>query len=413
MRVAPRLLMTTAGAAAALLMAPTAAVAAQKAEAPAQPKRDLSKDFIAAISPYSKALEAKDYASATAAIEAARAKADNPDERYTVDRIAFDIANAQNDNAARMKAISGALASGAAPANEQVAFNGALATQAFNDNNDAEAIRYATAAKAAGSTDPNMDLVIAQSYGRQKDYPKAIAAWNNLIAREKAAGKTPQEDYYKRVAQYAYQTGDSALLNRSLQDWLVAYPTQKNWRDTLTTSMVQGKYAEPVQLDFFRLMRASDALTTADDWRGYAELASYYNLNGEVIAAVDAGSASGLLDRSSTQEIYTRSKAKSAEDRSSLVNEANTAAAKTTAKPVAAAADALVGYGDYAKAIDLYKIALTKPGVDANEVRLRMGIAQTLAGSYADAITSFGSVEGERQVLATYWTLWVNSRMGA
>ncbi len=57
-----------------------------------------------------------------------------------------------------------------------------------------------------------------------------------------------------------------------------------------------------------------------------------------------------------------------------------TAAAAPNGKPASRTADAYLGYGDNAKAIELYKLALTKGGVDNDEVNTRLGIALLALG---------------------------------
>ena len=386
------------------------AAAQKKAE---EPKRNLTKPFLEAVGPYEKAMKAKDYAAAQAAIEAGRARATTPDEKYIVNRFAFDVANATKNDAAANAAMEQIVASGAAPQKEVVLFNGALAVRAYNDQRNEDALRFAAAAKAAGSTDANLDTVIAETYGRQKNYPKAIAAFQSQVDTQTAAGQKPEEDVYRRLARYGQLSGDQAAIDRTQQQWVAAYPTPDNWRVALNNAMVGRNYPEGVQLDYFRLMNLSGALTKGEDYRAYAELASYQNLNGEVVSAVDRGTQAGLLNSADVADIYGRAKAKSGEDRTSLQTEFKTASSKAAARPVALAADALFGYGSYDQAIELYKLALSKPGVDADEVNLRLGIAQANKGDLSAARASFAKVKGQRQPLATYWTMWLNSRSAA
>ena len=378
-----------------------------------EPKRDLTKPFVQALAPYQKAMAAKDYAAAKAAIDAARSKASNPDERYVVNRFAFDVANATNDEALQNSSMEAVIASGAAPTKELQIFNGALAVRAYNSQQDADTLRYAAAAKAAGATDPNLDVAIAETYGRQKDYPKAIGAFQSQLDAQKAVGQVPAEEIYRRIARYAQLSGDQAAIDRTQQQLVAAYPTPDNWRLALNNAMVGRSYPENVQLDYFRLMKLSGALKEAGDYRSYAELASSQNLNGEVVTAVDLGTGAGVLNAADVSDIYGRAKAKSNEDRSSLQTEFKSASSKASARPVALAGDALFGYGSYDQAIELYKLALTKPGVDADEVNLRLGIAQTNKGDYAGAKESFAKVKGQRQPLATYWTMWLDKRSAA
>jgi len=73
---------------------------------------------------------------------------------------------------------------------------------------------------------------------------------------------------------------------------------------------------------------------------------------------------------------------------------------------VSGAGDAFLSYGESAKAIDLYKIALNKPGVDKPVVLTRLGIAQVDAGDYAGAQATFAQVEGPRKPMAELWSLY-------
>ena len=131
-----------------------------------------------------------------------------------------------------------------------------LASRAFNAKDTANAMRYAAAARAAGSTNPDLALIEAQSYANMNDYPKAIAAFDKLIADRKAAGESIDESFYARNAQLAQKAGDRALLDKALLNWVTAYPSSKTWHDVLINSMAAGKYPSDVQLDYLRLMRS-------------------------------------------------------------------------------------------------------------------------------------------------------------
>ena len=77
---------------------------------------------------------------------------------------------------------------------------------------------------------------------------------------------------------------------------------------------------------------------------------------------------------------------------------------------VSAAADTFLSYGDAAKAVDLYTIALGKPGGDAARLNTRLGIAQVDKGDYAGAQASFAKVQGARKVLAQLWAGYASQK---
>ena len=71
--------------------------------------------------------------------------------------------------------------------------------------------------------------------------------------------------------------------------------------------------------------------------------------------------------------------------------------------------DRFYGLGQYAKAAELYRQAMSK-GVDPNLANMRVGVALTAAGDKAGATTAFNAVTGSRADLAKYWLLHLQSR---
>ena len=75
-----------------------------------------------------------------------------------------------------------------------------------------------------------------------------------------------------------------------------------------------------------------------------------------------------------------------------------------------AAADALLSYGDDAKAAELYQRALAKPGVDSDVTLTHLGMAQIGAGDYAGAQASLAKVQGKRKPLAALWSIYAKAK---
>ncbi len=62
-----------------------------------------------------------------------------------------------------------------------------------------------------------------------------------------------------------------------------------------------------------------------------------------------------------------------------------------------------------AKAVELYQLALSKGGVDADEINTRIGIAHARAGQSAEAKAAFAKVtNGPRGEIANFWSLYVD-----
>ena len=84
--------------------------------------------------------------------------------------------------------------------------------------------------------------------------------------------------------------------------------------------------------------------------------------------------------------------AKVAGDQASLAAAERQAGASANGRVAMATADAYLGYGQDAKAVTLYRTALTKGGVDVDTVNTRMGIALLRSGDKVGARTAFTSV---------------------
>jgi len=77
-----------------------------------------------------------------------------------------------------------------------------------------------------------------------------------------------------------------------------------------------------------------------------------------------------------------------------------------------AAADTFLSYGDAAKADELYTLALSKGGIDADKDRAltRLGMAQVEEGKYADAKATLAKVGGVRVPIAQLWTVYADQK---
>ncbi len=164
-------------------------------------------------------------------------------------------------------------------------------------------------------------------------------------------------------------------------------------------------------LDLLRLMAASKSLQNAYSYNEYAESALKAGLPGEVKTLIDTGRARGEINATSLVDVYRIATSSIDKDKASLPSSEKSAATAATGRPAANTANAFMGYGEYTKAADLYRVALQKGGIDADEVNTRLGIALARSGDKAGALDAFGKVGGTgvRKKIAELWTVWVNN----
>lgn len=398
------------GGASLVATSPALAQKKQKEEAPKGPK--LSKEERNTIAALQTAVNAKDWATATAALPAAQAAASSPDAKYITAGMQLSIGIGTDNVALQAQAIDAMLASGYAEgaALPQLYKNqGVLAANA-RDYQKAEAA-YTKWVEFAPN-DPDAVVLLAEAKNNLKKPAEAVALIERAIQVKKAAGQPVDESWYKRGLKLAYDNNMGPQSIKFSHDLIAAYPTQANWRDALIIYRETAKLDTAGSIDAMRLMRAAKALNGERDFFELADALNDRGLPGETKAVLDEGIAARMVDpnKSTFKELLATAGRRIAEDRASLAGAEKSALAAATGTAALSAGDAYFGYGDYAKAATLYRAAIQKGSIDANVANSRLGMALALAGNRAEAETAFKAVTGARADLASYWLLWLSQR---
>jgi hypothetical protein len=412
-------LVSTLALAAVLIGGATPALAQKKkaaeAVASASFQPTLGKPFRTAAGPVQAALKAQDAAAAKTQIDALAAVATSPDEKFYVGQFRLQLAGITKDNKAQAAAIEEMLASGSAGINETPGkfeyFSGLFAYQA---NDFAKAAMRLKPASDAGYKADDLNIMLADASFRTNQSAQGMVAADKAFAEKRAAGQPVPESWYRVVVSSTYKAKDFANTNRYMRQLVAAYPTPSNWRDSLVLYRDAAKLDPAMSTDVFRLMRAAKALDGERDYYEYALFVDQRGLPGEAKAVIDEGYALGKAPRTSKaiSDIYSTSNAKIAADRASLAKSEASANSAANGRVAANTADAYLGYGDDAKAANLYRVALQKGGVDADAVNTHLGIALARQGQNDAAKAAFAQVKGPRAEIASYWTLWLDQRAG-
>lgn len=382
----------------------TARQAASQAEAlQVKPSRE-ARQAIAALQA---AVSANDTANIPARIAAAKAAAKSEDDRFIIAALQLKAATAANDQAGKAAAIESLLASGKAPQSQIVPLNIELA-QTYQALNQPD--RAATALQRALAVQPtNVDaaLLLSNLLKKQGRTAEAVTMLQKQIA---AAGGRADERLYRQAVQFAYEA-KLQIATEISRDWVAAYPTSHNWRDAMGIYRNLRKPAEPVLLDLLRLGRAVNALGEGD-YHPYAYLALADRAPAEAKAVVEEGVAAGKIDANEQlyRDILAEATTRSAGQRERLPALVRDAMASPTANMAITAGTIHYGYGDYAKAAELYRAALGKSGADKDLVNLRLGMALARAGDSAGATAALKAVSGPRAEVAKYWLSYLQTR---
>jgi len=372
-------------------------------------KYNLSNAARKAIIELQAAVNAKDTAAIPVKLAAAKAVQKTTDDKFVIAQFQLKAAVDAKDEAGITAGIEAMLASGGVSQADTVPLYVNLGRQYYKAKQFDQAGTAFEKVLQLNPNDTDAMAMLAETRKAQGRVPDAVALLQKGIAARVAAGQKPSEDWYKRAVALAYEAKLPAAVTLS-RDWVAAYPTPSNWRDTLRIYKNNSGLDADVLIDLLRLQRAAGALAGETDYYNYASFVLLKGYPGEAKAVLDEGFAAKSINRDKPifREVYAQASAKTAADRASLPGLEKTALASPAAKQSMIIGDAYLGYSDYAKAAALYRAALTKTGVDTSLANLHLGMALARSGDKAGATTAFNAVIGPRTDIAKYWLMWVS-----
>lgn len=418
----------------ALGMTATPALAQKKEKAAKPAKTVMSKEFVAVAAPLQTKVDAikaaKDKgpagaaelaaasAGAAAMMQAVEAAAVGADEKLGAGQLAVNLGGYIDDVPMRQRGVKLMLDSGKLDAAKVSEFQFYLGNFAYSNKDYPTAAAALAASVAANYTAPEAGELMVDAYSRAGQPAQGLAALKQAVAAKRAAGQPVPEGWLKRANVVAY----NAKLPAESMEWALTqvelYPNNFNWLGSTQLVRRFGNYGPNETIDLFRLMIRSGALDNdpklvGNEYREYIQTADPRRLPGEVIKAIDKGTASGAISGPFIVESRALAAGRLTADKASLPAAAAKAASSSSGLDALSTGDAYLNYGEAAKAEGLYQMALGKSGIDKDRVLTRMGIAQYDQGNYAGARASFKQVGGVRAPLARLWLALVNSKSPA
>lgn len=392
----------------------TAATAAVQEEAEA-PTPELSKADRKVLAPLQEAMGTGDMAAIDAALAEAAAGVDSPDGRYVLGqlRLKHGIDNGLPDQ--MEKAVDEMAASGSALGSpEKVGeIYRQLGSMRYQEDDFAGALRLYEKAVGQVPTDAQAVILRAEALTNLNRTEEAMKAYMEAIGMKRAAGQPVDENWYKRAVVEASDAGRPEIIPLSRM-WLDEYPSDENWSNVLGFYHNSADHTDEVYLNLFRLRRAVNALSRSADYADYAQLLLLDNNPGEALAVLTDGQGAGMISEDSLRhkELLTAARAGEAEsERDTLDADAERAKGRDTGLAAYNIGNLYYGYGEYAKAAEMFAVAVEKGGVDADRAQLRLGMALARSGDAAGAKSALGNVGGSYGTLAQYWMLFADTRI--
>lgn len=404
-------LITTTALALVAALAATPAMAQNNsapAQQQAQPQIKPSAKALKAIVDLQTAVNNKDYANVPAKAAAAQAVASTKEDRYLIATLQLKAAAAQNDAAGVASAIDAVTQTGMLDPAKASSLYVSLGGSYLNNKQYPQA---AAAFQKAATLDPNnpdtADL-LGRALFLSGQKAQAASVYRKIIQSSAAAGRKPPEMTYKLAVQSALdaKSADAVSLGR---EWLMAYPSSDSWHAALGIYHNANQLDVEGTLDLLRLMQATGSLNDPADYAQFAADDAEQNNFNEAQAVLDAGIAAHVVNPAAPnmREIVSAIRSKPKATAADLAVATKSAASGMALLHIG---DRYYAMGDYPKALELYRMAQGKPGVDPALANLHIGMTLARAGDKAGATTALNAVTGPRADIAKFWLIYVNQK---
>ncbi|MFM0249937.1 tetratricopeptide repeat protein [Paraburkholderia sediminicola] len=325
-----------------------------------------------------------------------------PYESYMVEEMRGAAAAAAGDSGTAAKAYETLLASGKLTGADEQRTTAALAGIYFREKSYPQTIRTAQRYLKAGGTDPDMRTLLIQSYYLSNDCGNVVSLLKPTVDAQARAGHAPDESQLQLLGTCAQRSNDPANYRGALEKLVAFHPKQSYWDGLFSAIRSKPGYASGLDIDTYRLRRATGSLTTADDYMQMTQLAIVAGTTAEGKQVIDQGFSSGVLghdagaDREKRLQALAAKRATSTEDSNGVPI------------PPFDAAFNQVFAGQAQQGLATMEALIAKGGLEhPDQAQLHLGEAYFIAGQKAKAVQAFRAVKGDdgSADLARLWVL--------
>lgn len=391
---------------------PQDAQAAKKKKKEKESAIEISKEIRPKVAEIQTALASETPETAKPLVDALLAENLAGDDLFVAGQLAIQLGGAVKDTSLQEKGIIASLNSGRTGAEQLPAFNFYAGNFAYSGERWAEAAQRFQTAYDLGYRQGNVEPLLAETYFKRNMPKEGLAKWAQIIDNANASGTKAPESWYRMVRDRALATGDKNLYSTWAAKWAAAYPSGDSWGDAVRASRITSQSDSIQNLEVLRFMKVTGGLTTARDYKEFAEEAQRKNLFGDVVAVIEEGQQKGLITSSDplVSEVLAPARRQVSGDRASLPSQPSAVRGSGSSSVMMNFADVWLSYKGFDKAAAFYEAGLTKPGADLNRGYMGLGTTQAYAGNYDAALQAFAKVSGTRAPLAQMWTTWIGQQ---
>ncbi|PKU22514.1 tetratricopeptide repeat protein [Telmatospirillum siberiense] len=319
-------------------------------------------------------------------------------ENGVIEQLRGAAAAGSGDYRTAAKSYEAVLAAGRPPA-EPLKLIQAIAGFYYQAKDYPKAASWVNRYVSEGGSDPQTRALLAQSYYLAGDYTAAGKTLREQIKEEEGAHRPVTEAQLQLLLSTGVKGNDEATTVAALEKLVIHHPTPEYWTELLRRAGAGGKLGGHFALDRGRLALAVGALSGADAYVDFIELALQAGYPGEAKAVIDKGFGAGILGTGADADRHKRLRdlatRNASEDLRGLAGAEKEAAARPDGGALVSAGVTYLGYGQPDKAISLIEQGLARGGVKSpEEARLHLGRAYLAAGRKDKAAQAFRSVQG-------------------
>jgi hypothetical protein len=266
---------------------------------------------------------------------------------------------------------------------------------ALNNKHYDKAATYAKQLIALNANEPRYQEVIAKALYAAGD-AAAPAYFQKQVDTAVAAGKPPNRDVVTMLMNSQIKAKDEAGAEKTLEQSLLWFNDKNDWQQMIDVTMSTRGIRDIDAVMLGRLLFLCGATVSKEDADLVGQTTQKLALYGDAQQAVAHGAT------------LTLDPARIAADKASMGQQIAAGASQNGQYNVKVG-EAAYSYGMYAEAEAAAKAGLAKGGADASEAQMLIGVSQVAQGKYADAIASFGQVQGGSAAtprIARLWTVY-------
>lgn len=400
----------------------TPSFAADKSDKKAEGPK-ISKAFSKPLAEANKALQAKDWAAALAALKTAEGISGATDYETWVIHYYMTLAyyNSGDKKSAVDAIVKAVAAKDVSEQNHLDALN--LGMSLVSESQEpAKVIEFAkTYLSADAKLSDGVAHNLAFAYYQVNDYKTALEYEKKSIDLAKAAGKVPPRASYKLLQVCQSQLKDTAAVIATGEILARDYGASEDWGQyidfqtgVIGTKGAKNKNLATAALYLYKLRVSINADSKEADYQDAADLAISQNLPNDAVVALESGIKNGTVTSAKAKATLAKAKKAVSVDLPTLVPADKAAEKSPKADPNVSVAAGYLSYNKFDDAIRVADRAIAKGGPRVNEAYLVKGVAEALQGK-PTATETLAKIKGDAvlEIAAHCWSVYANRKVAA